>query len=321
MTIRILCLHGGGQSGNDLRCQLLPLEERLAKKHNVQLYFIDSPINGWISNDFDLDEGQRNRDVHRNNVAPRRTNSCEISNDRNLKWFEDIPTKYHLSLTSMQSWKSCNTSSKSVEENKLKSEKRKDEKKYQYIGLDASLLHVHQIWQRGLCSNPFHGVIAFHQGTVLTSILLLAKKLKNCEFVIFSSGFILNDPPPDRGCMGVSRKLFMHPSNSILNNTALVDSSSGANSCDNHEYYLNHKENLNEFDYREINNDILHIGNSNLKSLHLIGKRNSRVPPMCSRLLAKRFHNAHVYEHSFTNDYTFPNRSRDLNIIGKVGAG
>ena len=50
------------------------------------------------------------------------------------------------------------------------------------------------------------------------------------------------------------------------------------------------------------------IGTKNMKSLHLIGRKNKQVNPEKSRKLAQRFYSAQVYEHCNTDDYRFPNR-------------
>mmetsp|Transcript_4740 Transcript_4740/g.7197 ORF Transcript_4740/g.7197 Transcript_4740/m.7197 type:complete len:340 (+) Transcript_4740:83-1102(+) len=43
------------------------------------------------------------------------------------------------------------------------------------VGLDASILHLRQIWTRSLYSNPFHGVLGIGQGAAIASLLPLLR--------------------------------------------------------------------------------------------------------------------------------------------------
>jgi len=321
MDIRVLCLHGGGQTGRILRSQLYHLEERLAKNHHVELVYVESPISDWdmekevgeqsqgdiqISSSFE----QLNLNSKTSSQPAEKMNPILDNKNDNLsfsKWYDDNPTPIASNQTAGET---------------------ENNNKCHYIGMDASLLHLHQIWKRELYSRPYHGILAFHQGTVLANILLLSQKLENCEFVIFASGYTLNNPPPGRGCMGLPPEYFIDPelpfridsSSSTRSHSDIHTNIDNSNDEARKEITTSRKRNHNNMNSRDTTNEerLFNTGSQHIRSLHLIGKKCTRIHPEKSLRLALRFYNAQVYEHCFANDYSFPNRARDINVIGKV---
>jgi len=74
----------------------------------------------------------------------------------------------------------------------------------QYVGLDASILHVRQVWQQALRSSPFTGVLGFGQGASLAALLPLLPgpdpnnptlMFEGLEFIVCMGGHELLPPP------------------------------------------------------------------------------------------------------------------------------
>jgi|EP00979_Chaetoceros_neogracilis_P000691 hypothetical protein len=87
-----------------------------------------------------------------------------------------------------------------------------DQKK---VGLDASILHLRQIWTRSLYSNPFHGVLGVGQGAAVASLLPLLRyehplegdggedecspMFEGLQFGVFRNGWdLLSDTNPNK---------------------------------------------------------------------------------------------------------------------------
>jgi hypothetical protein len=74
----------------------------------------------------------------------------------------------------------------------------------QYVGLDASILHVRQVWQQALRSSPFTGVLGFGQGASLAALLPLLPgpdpnnptlMFEGLDFILCMGGLELLPPP------------------------------------------------------------------------------------------------------------------------------
>eukprot|EP00586_Coscinodiscus_wailesii_P021916 CAMPEP_0172496900 /NCGR_PEP_ID=MMETSP1066-20121228/94676_1 /TAXON_ID=671091 /ORGANISM="Coscinodiscus wailesii, Strain CCMP2513" /LENGTH=390 /DNA_ID=CAMNT_0013269443 /DNA_START=24 /DNA_END=1196 /DNA_ORIENTATION=+ len=229
--MRILCLHGGHSSAAFLRADLFQLEQRLYQNHNIELVYVNSPI---------CDDGSYDTDTHHQlltaadgtadceealnqlvlsatntvPVAPPRANDSIVphnheTNNKNLskkkplhqrlvlrQWFADTPT--------------------SLSQPPSSDDGSDDDTSCYYVGMDASLLHLIQIWNRDIYSRPFSGIIAFHQGGALAGLLpLLGNKFQGLDFMVLANGYVLH-PLPSKGCMGLNLDDF-------LQNEVLVD--------------------------------------------------------------------------------------------------
>jgi hypothetical protein len=60
-----------------------------------------------------------------------------------------------------------------------------------FVGIDASLLHIQQIWK----SNPFSGILAFGQGATLSSLLPLVESEIQFGIFVYGSALLEEDEP------------------------------------------------------------------------------------------------------------------------------
>lgn len=255
--MRILVLHNSDQSGYEFRSQLKVLEEILREKHSIELVFADSPLvcavshirtsrSSTHSNENDDSVVQLRGAVSLTDTQP----NHESAHHSKRHWFEEKPTKIP-----------CIASEDIIE----------------YVGLDASLFHLKQLWNRDRISRPFRGILAFGQGAALAGIIPLVMLqqphlfMPGLDFMIFVSGFVLKPPPHESKCGNV-------PSELHLQQDGIIDSSS-------------------------------------IATLHIIGNNNTVVKPEDSMCLVKRFAYPMVYQHS--GDHRFPLRPMDLNVIGR----
>lgn len=142
------------------------LEERLWEKHGIELVFVDGPL---LDVNVGKTVGQEGGGI---NAIER--SSCGGSNDGNddddervsRRWYVEENTRRRAALpTTTQESQPSNTPSTSI----------------QYSGLDASLLHLSQIWSRGganISNNlgeclPFQGVMGVGQGADVAGLLPL----------------------------------------------------------------------------------------------------------------------------------------------------
>jgi hypothetical protein len=153
--MRVLCLHPEASSALQFSKYLEILEERLWKKHDIELCFVDGPL---------LDD-----------LPPGQLGGIEEGDAVSRRWFVE---------ERINSMSSTPTEFDDSSPSKAPSTK--------YSGLDASLLHLAQIWNRGgaNCSNqsgasstmggltvgdclPFQGVLGFGQGADVAAMLPL----------------------------------------------------------------------------------------------------------------------------------------------------
>lgn len=152
-SLRILCLHDGNSNAGVLSDQLEALGERLYDRHTIDLVYVNAPLlvnTSRASEGYDLDPLNRN---------PQRV------------WWED---------SECETEKEEDTSTPSIKEEPQDglNPSRK------YVGLDASLLLLRQIWN----SMPFWGVIAVGKGAAAASFLPLLPLASPPQFMIFIHG-------------------------------------------------------------------------------------------------------------------------------------
>lgn len=171
--MRVLCLHPASSSALQLSQSLSKLEDRLWNKHGIELVFVDGPL-------LDVHVG-REVGVAGGGIAA--VDSMEDNVSR--RWYvEECVEKSVLPSSSLSS--SGTAPSKDTSRTPASSTVK-------YAGLDASLLHLSQIWTRGGAnvsnvngnSNtgastgglgdclPFQGVLGFGQGADVAGILPL----------------------------------------------------------------------------------------------------------------------------------------------------
>jgi hypothetical protein len=144
MMMRVLCLHPAASSARRLSAQLAKLERRLREKHSIELVFADAPLldatppcavvvdavaNGDVDVDVDADDADVDDDVD---------DGCRVSR----RWY--------------------------VEESSSSPSSPLSSPPVRFSGLDASLLHLSQLWNR---IGGFHGVLGVGQGADVAALL------------------------------------------------------------------------------------------------------------------------------------------------------
>lgn len=160
-SLRILCLHDGNSNAGELSDQLEVLGERLYEKYMIDLVYVNAPL---LVNHGGGVHGSSHPTAHGNIDNPQRV------------WWEE--TK-HVPGEEEEGEKILNsldeTSSPSLENSAAK---RK------FVGLDASLLLLRQIWN----SMPFWGVLAVGEGAAAAAFLPLLPISAPPQFMIFVRG-------------------------------------------------------------------------------------------------------------------------------------
>ena len=163
--MRVLCLHPNTSSATQLHSSVSQLEERLWTKHGIELVFIDAPL---------LDVPAITTTATNNTNDDDNENALEESYSAIRRWYikESIHNKSLLPST---------------DESQATNNKEKSNTTIQYSGLDASLLHITQIWSRGGANNsnktdnstgieqclPFQGILGVQQGASVAAMLPL----------------------------------------------------------------------------------------------------------------------------------------------------
>lgn len=210
----------------------------------------------------------------------------------NRCWFENIPSEIY--TKNRDTFTNSNSSSSSINEDGMEERPINVE----YVGLDASLFHLGQIWNQNLLSKPYQGILAFGQGAALAGIIPLIQKrqrealkknkrktehhhhhvdyyMPGLQFMVLVSGYPLNPPPHESKCRGV-------PSPWHVLQDGIIDSSS-------------------------------------IDTLHVIGMRNAVVTPTQSMCLAKRFTFPRIYQYDCGDHHPYPvlRTAAYYNVIGR----
>mmetsp|Transcript_6082 Transcript_6082/g.13779 ORF Transcript_6082/g.13779 Transcript_6082/m.13779 type:complete len:423 (-) Transcript_6082:149-1417(-) len=159
--MRVLCLHSAASSALQFSQEFHKLEERLWEKYEIELVFVDGPLLDVQVGNAVGDEGGGINAIDNPNRGS--SGSSGSSDERvSRRWYvEESARKEALPPTTT----TAAATSSSV----------------QYSGLDASLLHLSQIWTRGganISNNlgeclPFQGVMGVGQGADVAGLLPL----------------------------------------------------------------------------------------------------------------------------------------------------
>jgi len=155
--MRVLCLHSETSSAYKFSQELQKLEERLWTKHGIELVFVDGPL----------------LDVQVGNVVGEEgggINAIESSGINNDGGEERVSRRWYVEEESRRALTHQSTTDSTTQTSQI-----------QYSGLDASILHLSQIWTRGganISNNlgeclPFQGVLGVGQGANVASLLPL----------------------------------------------------------------------------------------------------------------------------------------------------
>ncbi len=218
------------------------------------------------------------------------TSSLTHQNDHtygyNRCWFENIPSEIY--TKNQDIFTNGNSSSSSINEDDVEQRPINVE----YVGLDASLFHLGQLWNQNLLSKPYQGILAFGQGAALAGIIQLIQKrqrealkknekktehyyMPGLQFMVLVSGYPLNPPPHKSKCRGV-------PSTWHVLQNGIIDSCS-------------------------------------IDTLHMIGMRNAVVTPTQSMCLAKRFTFPRICQYDCGDHHPYPvlRTAAYYNVIGR----
>jgi len=165
--MRVLCLHSETSSAYQFSQELQKLEERLWTKHGIELVFVDGPL-------LDVQVGTA---VGEEGGGINAIESSGINNDSgeeriSRRWYVEEESRRALTNQSITN----STPPPQI----------------QYSGLDASILHLSQIWTRGganISNNlgeclPFQGVLGVGQGASVASLLPLLNYQNEDEEVL-----------------------------------------------------------------------------------------------------------------------------------------
>jgi hypothetical protein len=223
-------------------------------------------------------------ETHRNNLSTQRYTN-------NRSWFESFPSEIYTKNRDYSTNSSSGSSSSSEDS------MEQSQKTVEYVGLDASLFHLGQIWNQNQLSKPYKGILAFGQGAALAGIIPLIQKrqmealkktkkntkqhhhvdyyMPGLDFMILVSGYPLTPPPHKSKCRDVPSA------------------------------------------WHELQHGF--IDSSSIDTLHVIGMRNTVITPTQSMSLARRFTFPRIYQYDSGDHQPFPvlRSAAYYNVIGR----
>ena len=139
VMMRVLCLHPAASSARRLSAQLAKLERRLREKHSIELVFADAPLLDATPPRAVVVDAVANGDVDVDVVVDDDVDDgCRVSR----RWYVEESSSSSLSPLPLPP--------------------------VRFSGLDASLLHLSQLWNR---IGGFHGVLGVGQGADVAALL------------------------------------------------------------------------------------------------------------------------------------------------------
>jgi G3E family GTPase len=172
--MRVLCLHPAASSALQFSQDLHKLEERLWNKHGIELVFIDGPLLDVQLGNAVGDEGGGIHALEPSRSATKKKNGAvSDANDNehvSRRWYVAEPFTRSALPSEQQPTMPSSVETAATITTKMR-----------YSGLDASLLHLSQIWSRGganISNNlgecmPFQGVLGCGQGADVAALLPL----------------------------------------------------------------------------------------------------------------------------------------------------
>jgi len=177
--MRVLCLHPAASSALQFSQELHKLEERLWKKHGIELVFIDGPLLD-VPMQLGHAVGEDGGGIH----ALEPCCGANDSGDGDIGGGDGVDVErvsrrwYVAEPSTRKALPSVSSSSTSAQPMPPSASTAR----IHYSGLDASLLHLSQIWSRGganISNNslgecmPFRGVLGYGQGADVAALLPL----------------------------------------------------------------------------------------------------------------------------------------------------
>ena len=191
--LRVLCLHDAGSSSLELSQKLDSLGNQLYQKHGIDLVFVDAPL--IVENATRDSNNEAFKDDSEDSNRPR-----AIQDHPPRAWWENERAPLAQKRRTRKDVETENNegdgSEANVTEEPDPDERNKDSETNvaapnppRYVGLDASLLLLRQIWT----SSPFWGILAVGQAAGVASFLPLlpssdGKQQQQPAFIIFVNG-------------------------------------------------------------------------------------------------------------------------------------
>jgi hypothetical protein len=162
-SLRILCLHDGNSNSGELSDQLEVLGERLYEKHMIDFVYVNAPLL------FKAPPNNTGDDNDKDNANDNAHPLNPLNNNPQRIWWEE---------QTVHGDEKVEASEEAASSGEAPPEGKK------FIGLDASLMLLRQIWS----SMPFWGVLAVGQGAAVASFLPLLPVSPPPQLMIFVRG-------------------------------------------------------------------------------------------------------------------------------------
>ena len=165
--MRILALHPSGSSADELQASLRDLDDGLRSKHGIELVYVDAPLSIRVSQT----PANATAPADGANRASGGVDGESVSGGR-------APQARGSGAGSMLFRPGGVTSSPDAQQatinNKdIPNDDNAAEVPTTFVGLDASILHLSQIWNKRVHSAPFSGILAFGQSAAIAALLPL----------------------------------------------------------------------------------------------------------------------------------------------------
>ena len=284
--MRVLCLHPETSSAYQFSQELQKLEERLWTKHGIELVFVDGPL---LDVQVGTAIGEEGGGI----------NAIESSSGDGNDGEERVSRRWYVEEESRRA----------ITHQSSTTDSTPPPPQIQYSGLDASILHLSQIWTRGganISNNlgeclPFQGVLGVGQGANVASLLPLLN-YQNDEEVV--------DCEKENNTTG---GLTQHMKPSMFQGLQFVISIDGKD-------ILSRRDIDNDVDSSEEENDV-YVGPDGVQSLHVINTESDTC--QSSEQLAKKYgSNATIHHYKQQQPSTSSTSTTHItpslsNIIGK----
>lgn len=157
IPLRILCLHDAHSNAPLLKDQLAAFGEKLLLEHDIDMVYVNSPIVASPNDDFPRSGEEEGR-----------------------VWWEEIERMHEFALDANHISDSAEIEDGKVTTSCCSSTKQGKEDvdcvpKIHYLGLDASLMLLKQIWT----SAPFFGILGVGQGAAVASLFMALLDIEN----------------------------------------------------------------------------------------------------------------------------------------------
>mmetsp|Transcript_33125 Transcript_33125/g.72649 ORF Transcript_33125/g.72649 Transcript_33125/m.72649 type:complete len:496 (-) Transcript_33125:62-1549(-) len=161
--MRILALHPSGSSADGLQASLRDLDDGLRSRHGIELVYVDGPLSTRRVSISQTPPANATAPTGGANSASGGVDDENVSGGnapgaRKRCWFDAVQSRRQVTGNSEDIPKDDNAAA---------------EAPITFVGLDASILHLSQIWNKRVHSAPFSGILAFGQSAAIAALLPL----------------------------------------------------------------------------------------------------------------------------------------------------